>query len=69
LPWTDFWLFFEAHLITEQNDLYGATLVGMPTLGIGFNEHLGWTHTVNTIDNVDTYEIEIKDGQYKMDDK
>ena len=22
----------------------------MPVLNIAFNEHLGWTHTVNTID-------------------
>lgn len=69
LPWEDFWLFFEAHLITEDNDLYGATLVGMPTIGIGFNKYMGWTHTVNTIDNVDVYEIDVKDGQYKVDDQ
>ncbi|SHJ29456.1 penicillin acylase family protein [Aquimarina spongiae] len=71
LPWNDFWLFFEAHLITANNNLYGATLVGLPTLGIAFNENLGWTHTVNTLDNVDFYELSIKndtyliDGQYK----
>lgn len=67
LPWNDFWLFFEAHFITPDNDLYGATLVGLPVLGIAFNEHLGWTHTVNTLDNVDFYELTLRDGQYLLD--
>lgn len=67
LLWNDFWLFFEAHFITPTNNLYGATLVGLPVLGIAFNEHLGWTHTVNTLDNVDFYELNQKDGQYLID--
>jgi acyl-homoserine-lactone acylase len=69
LPWNDFWLFFEAHLITKSNNLYGATLVGLPTIGIGFNENMGWTHTVNTLDNVDFYELTLKNGQYKLDNE
>ncbi|MBT8218728.1 MAG: penicillin acylase family protein [Bacteroidia bacterium] len=67
LPWEDFWLFFESQMITDDNSLYGATLVGMPTIGIGFNEYLGWTHTVNTLDNVDLYEINVRDGEYEID--
>lgn len=67
LPWSDFWLFFEAHFITPDNNLYGATLVGLPILGIAFNEHLGWTHTVNTLDNVDYYELSLRNGQYLLD--
>lgn len=67
LPWNEFWLFFEAHLIKGNNSLYGTTLVGLPTIGIGFNENLGWTHTVNTLDNVDFFEITIKDNQYLID--
>jgi acyl-homoserine-lactone acylase len=55
LPWFDFWMFYEAHLNLGDLNLYGATLVGLPFLGIGFNDYLGWTHTVNTIDNVDVY--------------
>lgn len=68
LGWSDFWLFYEAHLNTNDFMLYGATLVGMPFLGIGFNEKMGWTHTVNTLDNVDLYELTVKDGRYLMDD-
>ncbi len=67
LPWFDFWLFFEAQLTTSENNLYGATLVGLPALGIAFNEHLGWTHTVNTLDNTDLYELTIQNGQYEID--
>jgi acyl-homoserine-lactone acylase len=67
LPWNDFWLFFEAQLIKEGNSLYGTTLVGLPTLGIAFNENLGWTHTVNTLDNVDYFEISIKGDSYLLD--
>ena len=67
LPWNDFWLFFEAHMINGDNNLYGTTLVGLPSIGIGFNENLGWTHTVNTLDNVDLYEITTKGNQYLID--
>ena len=69
LPWNDFWLFFEAHLTAPGFNAYGATLVGQPTLGIAFNEHLGWTHTNNTIDVSDRYELTLKDNGYLLDDK
>jgi acyl-homoserine-lactone acylase len=67
LGWSDFWLFMEAHLNTNDFMLYGATLVGMPFLGMAFNQYMGWTHTVNTIDNVDLYELKLQDGQYLLD--
>lgn len=67
LSWSGFSLFFEAQLIKEGNNLYGTTLVGLPTLGIAFNENLGWTHTVNTLDNVDFYEISVSDNRYLLD--
>lgn len=67
LRWSDFWLFMEAHLNVNDFMLYGATLVGSPFLGMAFNHHLGWTHTVNTIDNVDLYQLVLKDGKYLLD--
>lgn len=67
LPWFDEWLFYEGHFNTPELNLYGATLVGLPTLGIAFNENLGWSHTNNTIDNADLYEIELKDQGYVLD--
>lgn len=67
LPWFKEFTFTEQHLNLPDNNIYGATLVGFPGIAIGFNENLGWSHTNNTIDNADTYELEVKDGQYMVD--
>ncbi len=69
LPWGQEFLFFELHLILGGKNMYGSTLIGFPGIAIGFNDNLGWTHTVNTIDNVDTYELALKDGGYLLDGK
>lgn len=69
LPWWNEFLFFESHLNLKGKNMYGATLVGFPGIAIGFNESLGWSHTDNTIDNADTYELELKDGGYLLDGK
>jgi acyl-homoserine-lactone acylase len=67
LPWADFFTWFEAHLHAPGVNATGATLVGQNLLGIAFNEHLGWTHTVNTIDAADTYELTLTEGGYRFD--
>ena len=67
LPWWKEFLFFESHLNLNGKNMYGSTLVGLPGIAIGFNEHLGWSHTDNTIDNADTYELQLKDGGYLLD--
>ncbi len=67
LPWFGEFLFYEAHLNAPGVNLYGATLIGFPTVGIGFNDKLGWSHTNNTIDNADTYELTLKDQGYLWD--
>jgi len=67
LPWWQEFLFFESHLSLNGKNMYGSTLVGFPGIAIGFNEYLGWSHTDNTIDNADTYELELKDGGYLLD--
>lgn len=67
LPWWQEFIFFESHLNFKDKNMYGSTLVGLPGIAIGFNEHLGWSHTDNTIDNADTYELELKDGGYVLD--
>ena len=56
LPWWKEFLFFESHLNLDGKNMYGATLVGLPGISIGFNENLGWSHTNNPIDNADTYD-------------
>ena len=67
LPWFGEFLFTEAHLMKPGQNIYGSVLVGLPGLAIAFNEYLGWSHTNNTIDNADTYEVELKDGGYLID--
>jgi acyl-homoserine-lactone acylase len=67
LPWGDLFTFFEAQLTAPEIDVYGATLVGMPFLAIAFNDRLGWTHTVNTIDGADLYELRIDGDHYLYD--
>ena len=67
LQYDDLWLFFESHLITDDYSIYGSTLVGMPTMGIAFNEHLGWSHTVNTLDAADLYRLKLDGDGYVLD--
>lgn len=69
LPWSDFHLFFEAQLTAPGFSTYGVSLIGFPYLIIGFNEHLGWTHTVNTIDASDRYELSLQENGYLLDGK
>ena len=57
LPWSDFFMFYEAQLVAPDLDAYGATLVGFPMLAIAFNDYLGWTHTVSTMDGADLYQV------------
>ena len=69
LPWSNEFLFVEMHLNTPNNNVYGSTLLGLPGIVIGFNENLGWSHTNNTIDNADTYELELNEDGYLLDGK
>ncbi|MDJ0661507.1 MAG: acylase [Crocosphaera sp.] len=64
LPWSNFYLWYEAQLIAPGINLYGATLVGMPVLSMGFNEYLGWTFTVNSIDGADIYQLNLEGNNY-----
>ena len=67
LPWENFFLFFEAHLNGPGFMAYGASLVGQPVLNIAFNQQLGWTHTVNTIDAADRYILTPDGDGYVLD--
>lgn len=67
LPWGDDYAFFESHIVTAGIDSYGAGLIGQPFHSIGFTPALGWTHTVNPADAVDTYELTLKDDGYLYD--
>lgn len=67
LPWRGLFLFFESHMMVGDVNIYGTTLVGSPGITIGFNDYLGWTHTVNTHDGSDLYALELAVGGYKFD--
>ncbi len=39
---------YEMHLtVPGELDVYGASLMGVPLVNLGFNAHLAWTHTVS----------------------
>lgn len=67
LGWADLFLFYEAHLNGPGYNIYGSALVGFPVLAIAFNEHLGWSHTVNTYDGADTYRLVEEGDGYRWD--
>lgn len=64
LPWTDFNRLYEAQLVGPGVDVYGVTMLGLPFILMGFNEDLGWTHTINTIDGADMYELRLTGDGY-----
>jgi acyl-homoserine-lactone acylase len=67
LPWSDLYLWYEAQITAPGINAYGATLVGIPVLAIAFNDNLGWTHTVNTQEGWDAYELTLEKGGYRFD--
>jgi acyl-homoserine-lactone acylase len=69
LPWSDLYLWHEQQFITNEYNMYGATLIGNPSITLGFNDNVSWTHTVNTIDNTDLFEIKKNGDTYFLDDE
>lgn len=67
LPWGDLFTWFEAHLQSPGFNAYGAAIVGLPVLNIAFNDRLGWTLTVNTIDACDRYALALQGDGYLLD--
>src|SRR6267154_5271716 len=48
LPWKGPLIFQEVQItVPGKINVSGATLVGFPVVGIGFNDFLGWSHTIN----------------------
>lgn len=67
LPWSSFYTWFEAQLVAPGMNLTGATLVGSPIITIGFNDDVAWTHTVNTHDGQDLFELQLDGSKYRYD--
>ena len=69
LPWSDIFTWIEAEYTIPGVHAYGAAVIGSPVLQIAFNDNLGWTHTVNTQDGEDLYELTLAGDGYLFDGK
>jgi len=67
LPGQEHLIFYEAHLVGPDVDIYGIGLVGIPGLGFGFNDFKGWTFTSVPFDVVDFYELTLIEDGYLFD--
>lgn len=72
-PWMGGMRFYQMQLtIPGQLDVMGAALPGLPVVNIGFNQHLAWTHTVDTSNHFTLYRLQLdpKDPtRYLLDGK
>ena len=58
--WSQVATYYEAHLtVPGVLNFYGSTFVGRPVLTTGWNDNLGWSHTVNYPDLEEIYELDI----------
>jgi acyl-homoserine-lactone acylase len=63
-PWDGELMFYESHLtIPGQLDVYGAALVGIPLVNIGFNDKVAWTHTFSSSVRFVVYRLALAPGQ------
>lgn len=63
-PWVGARRFWEKQLtIPGVLDVYGVSLVGLPGVAIGFNEHVAWTHTVSSGARFTLYRVRLVDGK------
>ncbi|NNU16484.1 acylase [Parvularcula sp. ZS-1/3] len=69
-PWTGPLAWYEARLASGEGwSMAGPLFPGVPFILMGYNEHLGWTNTVNIPDLVDVYRLEMDDSgkRYRFD--
>lgn len=63
--------FYEAHIQSDQGwNMLGGVFPGGCLIFHGTNENLGWAHTVNYMDKIDLYQLEINpanSNQYRFD--
>ena len=60
-PWYGPNRFWEKHLtIPGELNVYGSNLIGTAGVGVGFNEAVGWTHTVSDSKRVVLYRLTLK---------
>ncbi|MDQ6701948.1 MAG: penicillin acylase family protein, partial [Pseudomonadota bacterium] len=70
VPGLGIFQFMEANLVIGDPEkprlnASGVVLMGAPFLGIGYSDEIGWTHTNNTIQNTNLYELTLNaNGTY-----
>ncbi len=59
-PWMGALRMYQLHLtIAGRMDVMGATLPGLPVVGIGFTRNFAWTHTTNTAARITFYQLQL----------
>ncbi|ASP37588.1 acyl-homoserine-lactone acylase [Bacterioplanes sanyensis] len=59
-PWDGELRFFQQHLtIPGEMDINGVGMIGLPAVVIGFNQQLGWTHTVSQSKRFTLYQLQL----------
>ncbi|WP_430461057.1 penicillin acylase family protein [Thalassolituus sp. LLYu03] len=70
-PWDGELRFFEQHLtIPGELDVTGVAMIGLPAVLIGFNDNVGWTHTVSQSKRFTLYQLKLDPAdplRYKFD--
>ncbi|NOT60734.1 MAG: acylase, partial [Acidobacteria bacterium] len=62
-PWVGSNRFWEKHLVIPGKlDIYGVGLLGSPTVAIGFNKNVAWTHTVSAGKRFTLYSLDLAPG-------
>jgi acyl-homoserine-lactone acylase len=62
-PWRGPERFWMAQLtVPGSYDVLGGTLHGFPLIGIGFNRHMAWTHTVSTSRRFTVFQLKLAPG-------
>ena len=71
-PWYGIARFWEKHLtIPGVYDAYGVGLIGTPGVALGFNENVGWSHTVSNSKRTVIYQLTLNPDnptQYRWED-
>ena len=62
-PWFGELKWHESHLrVPGMIDVYGASLIGVPVINIGFTESVAWTHTVTPSSHFTVYQVDLVPG-------
>jgi acyl-homoserine lactone acylase PvdQ len=68
LSWsTNYFTYYEAHLVAPEFEVYGATQIGLPIVRFAFNQQMGISNTVNSMLGATTYKLTLKDEGYLFD--